>query len=170
MSAPLPPGAELVAPLPALNFLHVAALPLPRGLEAPLTPLAIWDLLTARPLPLMKAAFRLRDSISARFGVARIGGFSGRRKGMPQVGDKLDFFLIERSDAEVMTLTARDRHLDVMVCITTAGGLAGITTSVKTHNAFGKLYMLPVAPAHRLILWTMMRRLRRALAAMPAAG
>ncbi|MFN3953630.1 MAG: DUF2867 domain-containing protein [Pararhodobacter sp.] len=161
MSAPLPQGAELLARPEELAFRHCAALPLP----VPMAPIALWDLIMAQPLPLMKQAFWLRDFISARFGVARIGGFSGRRRGAPQPGDRLDFFLIERLEAQVMTLTARDRHLDVMVCITTGGGMAGITTSVKTHNAFGRLYMLPVAPAHRLILWAVMRRLARALPA-----
>ena len=119
--------------------------------------------MTAQPLPLLRQAFQLRDAIAARFGVKRIAGFSGRRATDPQVGEKLDFFLVERSDAQYLTLTERDRHLDVMIAVSTVGQVLTITASVKTHNAFGRAYMLPVAPAHKLIVWLMLRRLRRDL-------
>jgi hypothetical protein len=71
----------------------------------------------------------------------------------------LDFFLIERLEEDMMTLTTRDGHLDVMICIEIIGSKLTITASVVTHNLFGRLYMIPVAPAHRLIVWLMLRRL-----------
>ncbi|WP_232281016.1 DUF2867 domain-containing protein [Novosphingobium nitrogenifigens] len=37
------------------------------------------------------------------------------------------------------------------------------------HNAFGCAYMLPVGPAHKLIVHTMLARLRRTLASSPGA-
>ena len=54
--------------------------------------------------------------------------------------------------------------VDVMIAVTVEGCNLAITASVMTHNAFGRAYMLPVAPAHRLIVWAMMRRLKRDLA------
>ncbi len=114
------------------------------------------------PLPGMAMAFRLRDAISARFGVARIGGFSGVAVDEVEVeaGDHLDFFLVEEVSDAVLVLTSRDRHLDVMTCLLVEGRRVSITASVKTHDWFGRVYMLPVAPAHRLIVWLMLRRLR----------
>lgn len=157
----LPTDCDLVAPPDGLSFLDSQGLPLP----APMTALEAWNRVMAHPLPGMALAMRLRDAISARFGVRRIGGFSGRRVNAVEPGDHLDFFLVERATPEVLTLTARDRHLDVMTCVTTGGGRLAITSSVVTHNLFGRLYMLPVAPAHRLIVRSMLRRLRRGLAA-----
>ena len=119
----------------------------------------------AKPLPGLGLAIKLRDAISARFGVARIGGFSGAIVEAPQVGDHLDFFLIEHISDTVLSLTARDRHLDVMTCVTVEGVRLAITASVVTHNWFGRLYMIPVAQAHRLIVWAMLRRLRRSAVA-----
>ena len=84
-------GATLVAPRAALNFFDAQTVALPR----PVTPLAAWNLLMAHPLPLMATAFRLRDAISARFGVKRIGGFSGAPRDHVQPGDMLDFFRVE---------------------------------------------------------------------------
>ena len=153
----LPAHAQLIAPRAALAFLDCQSVALP----APITALEAWRLVMAQPLPGLGLAFWLRDAISARFGVARIGGFSGAAGADPQVGDHLDFFLIAHIDDQVLSLTVRDKHLDVMTCVTVEGAQLAITVSVVTHNGFGRLYMVPVAPAHRLIVWAMLRRLRR---------
>lgn len=111
----------------------------------------------------MRLAFRARDAVSAVFGVKRIGGFSGKRREAVQAGDRLDFFLVEHSAPDMLVLTERDRHLDVMICISTADRLLTVTASVVTHNTFGRLYMLPVGPAHKLIVANDLRRLKRRL-------
>ena len=60
----------------------------------------------------------------------------------PKPGDHLDCFLIE--------------HLAPvgMICIITEG---------ITHRWLGRVYMWPVGSAHRLIVWLMLRRLRRSM-------
>lgn len=151
------PRADLVAEPAALDFFHARGI----DLKAPMTALEAWNEMMRRPLPGMALAFWLRDTVAAWFGVRRIGGFSGRRAAPPQVGEKLDFFLVERVEDEILTLSERDRHLDVVTCITTGGQRLTITSSVKVHNAFGRLYMIPVAPAHRLIIWYLLRRIAR---------
>ena len=148
---------DLVAPRAALAYYDRQTLTLPQ----PMAPLQVWQRMMARPLPLIGLAFRLRDAIAARFGVKRIGGFTGRPVDEVQVGDKLDFFLVENITPTALTLTERDRHLDVMISVTVEGVELAITASVITHNAFGRAYMLPVAPAHKLIVWAMLRRLSR---------
>jgi hypothetical protein len=150
---------ELVAPRAELDFFHQSSVHLPHAM----TPLEAWTRITEEPLPLLGLAFKLRDAISARFGVTRIGGFSGEARTFVQEGDKLDFFLVETINDEVLTLSARDRHLDVLTCVTSVENTLTITSSVKVHNRFGWLYMLPVRPAHRLIVWAMLRRLKRSL-------
>lgn len=155
-----PPHAQLVAAPARLVYLDCQGVALPRLM----TPLQAWRAIMAQPLPGLKTAFRIRDAISARFGVAKIGGFSGARVENPKVGDHLDFFLVEAIHDDMMTLTARDKHLDVMICVTTDAGRLAITASVITHNWFGRAYMLPVGPAHKLIVWAMLRRLKGAAA------
>jgi len=152
-------SADLVAPRECLAYLDRQTLRLPY----PLTPLDVWRRMMARPLPLIGLAFRIRDAIAARFGVKRIGGFTGNTVGEVKVGDKLDFFVVERLSPTALTLTERDRHLDVMIAITVEGEDLAITASVVTHNAFGRAYMLPVAPAHKVIVRAMLRRLKRDL-------
>ena len=149
-------------PLPELDYHDSRSILLP----VQITALQAWNLMTAEQGPLMRLAFRTRDGISALFGVKRIGGFSGTRREAVQVGDYLDFFLVEYSAPEVLVLTERDRHLDVMTCVSLVDRELTITSSVVTHNTFGRLYMLPVGPAHKLIVNSYLKRLQRKLQGM----
>ena len=151
--------ADLVAAPSDLDYHDARGIDLPH----PMSALGAWNLAMREPLPGLKLAFMIRDAISSLFGVKPIGGFSGRNAVAPKVGDRLDFFRIERIEPEFLTLSSRDRHLDVLTCITTHDQRLVITSSVKTHNWFGKAYMLPVGPAHKLIVNVMLRRLARAL-------
>jgi hypothetical protein len=135
-------------------------------LPVDITALAAWNIMTAEPGMFMRLAFRIRDRISSLFGVKRIGGFSGSPRISVQVGERLDFFLVEHSAPDVLVLTERDRHLDVMICLSITDRVFTITSSVLTHNTFGRLYMLPVGPAHKLIVNSNLRRLKRTLDAL----
>lgn len=146
-------------PQPDLDYYDSRSITLPKAI----TPLEAWNLMTAEPQPLMRFAFKTRDAISSLFGVKRIGGFSGVRREAVKVGDRLDFFLVEHSAEDMLVLTERDRHLDVMICLSIVDRLLTITSSVVTHNAFGRIYMLPVGPAHKMIVSGDLRRLKRKL-------
>lgn len=152
----LPENVRLLAPIDALDFFDHQSATLHRAK----TPLEAWNIIMARPQPVLKAAFTVRDAISARFGVKKIGGFTGTTQSELKVGDYLDFFLVEETTKDCLVLTERDRHLDVMTCISTRDDEISITSSVKTHNWFGKAYMLPVAPAHKLIVRNMLTYLK----------
>ena len=153
---------QTLRPLPELDYHDSRSVLLP----VQITALQAWNLMTAGQGPLMRLAFRTRDGISSLFGVKRIGGFSGTRREAVQAGDYLDFFLVEHSAPEVLVLTERDRHLDVMTCVSMADRVLTITSSVVTHNTFGRLYMLPVGPAHKLIVNSYLKRLKRKLQGM----
>lgn len=131
-----------------------------RALPRAMTAYEEWRALMVRPLPGLCAAMRLRDAVAARFGLSRINGFGTSWPEAPQPGDRLDFFTIERITPEILTLAARDRHLETITCLTVAGGVLTVTSSVRTKNRLGRLYMIPVAPAHRLIVRMMLRRMR----------
>lgn len=130
-------------------------------LPSKITPLAAWNKIMSDPQPLLKIAFRIRDEVSSVFGVKRIGGFTGERVETVRVGDKLDFFLVEYVDDACLVLTERDKHLDVMTCISTQGDTLSVTSSVCVHNLFGRAYMVPVGFAHRWIVRSMFGRLQR---------
>ncbi len=157
----IPSPAPTLRPRPELNYYDSRSIRLPIAV----TPLEAWTLMTAEPGPLIRLAFKVRDRISALFGVRRIGGFSDARRGSVTAGDRLDFFLVEESTPDRLVLTVRDRHLDVMICVSIRDHLLTVTSSVVTHNTFGRLYMLPVGPAHKVIVNGDFRRLTRKLEA-----
>lgn len=156
----------LVAPREALDYYHSQSLTLPREMTA----LEAWNLMQSRPLPLMSLAFRIRDAVSSRFGVKRIGGFSGARPDHVAVGEHLDFFLVEEARPDLLVLTERDRHLDVMTCLSVEGRVFTTSASVKVHNLYGRIYMIPVGLAHGIIVRAMMRRMGQMLAASASAA
>ena len=152
---------RILAPLDRLDYFDSQTVSLSRDIS----PLQAWNLIMEDPQPLLKWAFKLRDALSKPFGVKSIGGFSGAPKDTVRAGDFLDFFLVEVSDDRTLVLTERDRHLDVMTCVSSHAGDVTITSSVTVHNRFGTAYMVPVGIAHKRIVRSMLRRLQRKLAA-----
>ncbi len=152
---------RILAPLETLNYFDTQTVSLPEQVS----PLRAWNLIMEDPHPLLNVAFKIRDVVSVRFGVKSIGGFSGTPEETVSVGDYLDFFLVEHTDDTTLVLTERDRHLDVMTCISTQGKEVSITSSVQVHNLFGKAYMVPVGIAHRFIVKNMLNRLQSKLSA-----
>ncbi len=150
---------QVLAPVRELDFFDTQSVVLPK----PVSPLNTGRILMARPKPIMTLAFKVRDRISSLFGIKKIRGFSGTVPEHVQVGQMLDFFLVEHASDTVLTLTERHRNLDVMTCISSSGHELTITSSVKTHNAFGRLYMLPVGPAHKMIVRQNLKGLARAV-------
>lgn len=70
-------------------------------------------------------------------------------------------FLVEHSAPDLLILSVRDRHLDVMICLSITDRVFTITSSVVTHNVFGRLYMLPVGLVHKLLVNRDLERLKR---------
>lgn len=160
------PPQHLVAPRGQLDYYDRQSVVLDR----PITPIQAWNMVRAQRRPVLGLAFRIRDAISARFGVRRIGGFTAMPMTEIREGARLDFFRVEHAAPDLVVLTERDRHLDVMICLTCKGAVLTVTASVVTHNRYGRAYMRVVGPAHRLIVRGMLRRMRRDIAASPGSG
>lgn len=152
---------RILEPVSGLDYFDSQSINLPRAIR----PLEAWNTLMADPQPLLRVAFKIRDAISSCFGVKKIGGFSGSAVENVKVGDYVDFFLVEYVEEGVLVLTERDRHLDVMTCISSDGTTVAITSSVRVHNWFGRAYMVPVGIAHKWIVRGMLKRLRAKMGA-----
>ncbi|WP_299962328.1 DUF2867 domain-containing protein [uncultured Roseobacter sp.] len=154
-------GPYIPLPRSQLDYLDTQQI----ALDEDITPLAAWSRMTTDVSPVLRAAFALRDWVCSLAGVKSIAGFSGRTVETVSAGDHLDFFLVEYVDDRSLVLTERDRHLDVMTCISVGDRVVSVTSSVKVHNWFGRAYMLPVGIAHRRIVRSMLRRLEHARSA-----
>lgn len=77
-------------------------------------------------------------------------------------GDRVGIFTIRSVCDEEVVLEIIDSHLDVVVSVYRHGeSPARLTTStlVFYHNGLGRLYMLPVAPMHRIVVRSIMGNL-----------
>lgn len=151
-------GALLADQRDRLNFYHQDQ----TWIDARMNALDAYHALTSyNPVPL-RLSFWLRDAIGRIFGLEPISGFKGAGS-LAEVkpGDKLDFFEILYASKDELAVTSRDKHLIVVVSIcldAPVGDLRrlSLVTSVKTHNLLGRAYMLPVGPAHGIIVRKML--------------
>ena len=109
----------------------------------------------------------LRNRVVSPFGLKNLGGMSridaAKKESEYKPGDRVGIFtLISRSANEVL-LGDKDKHLDVVVSVhkrvegESGATVVTVTTVVHVKNWLGRLYMLPVAPAHRVIARSMVR-------------
>lgn len=111
--------------------------------------------------PWVNAAMVARNRVVQLLGLKNLGALNNldraRTASAYKPGDRIGIFtLFEASDHEVL-LGDRDKHLDVVLSVhkrLLASGQAvavTLTTVVHVKNLLGRLYMLPVTPAHRII-------------------
>lgn len=151
----------IIAPQNELNFYHQDHC---RIQKQNLSAFDVYLLMT-EPNRFLNFCFYLRDVFSRLGGVKAIYGFCEPRPTQPpKPNEKLDFFDVVKNDKNELCLTAIDRHLSVMLHI----GLyleehvtnIVVTTSVKTHEWFGRLYMQPVSKAHGMIVHHMLKNVK----------
>ena len=102
-----------------------------------------------------------RNQVVSLLGLKNLGKLSRLDPDKPAsayvAGERVGIFtVIMNSDGEVL-LGDKDRHLDVTLSVHKscdvgcAQATITVTTVVHVHNWFGRLYMLPVTPMHRVI-------------------
>jgi hypothetical protein len=106
----------------------------------------------------------LRDRMVRPLGiktVGRLGKRDDRPPGDYAIGDTLSIFTVVAITPTEVVLGIDDTHLDVRIAFLKRLGDGGsryaVCSVVTTHNALGKVYMLPVAVVHPLLVKTMMR-------------
>ncbi len=157
------PSSEvaLIAERSELDYFDQQQAALPEGMTA----FQAYCCMTADSPAWLRGAFWVRDKLSQLAGVEQIDGFSAQRPvSPPQEGGKLDFFDVLAISDDELLLTSVDRHLGVLIAINIertehSGSRLTITASVRNKNFFGRLYMIPVAPAHVMIVRNMLGKL-----------
>lgn len=109
--------------------------------------------------------------LAARNAIVRFFGLKSAELTMTGQETVGGFPLLSTSDDRAL-LGFNDRHLDFRILITVDRVDAlqqrvTLTTLVKRHNLFGRLYILVVTPFHRLIVRTFLHRLARQAAVSP---
>lgn len=110
----------------------------------------------------------LRNRVVGLVGLKNLGSLGGLRAGKAAAdykpGDRAGIFTVLRVSDDEVILGDDDRHLrvQVSVCKLRDGGqdAVAVSTVVHLHGLLGRLYMIPVAPLHKLIVPAVLRRLR----------
>jgi hypothetical protein len=160
MNAEIDPSI-LLAPIDQLNFVHQDQ----QLIDKNITASQAYFMMTTQPPIWLDIAFKVRDFLSQHLaGVQPIQGFNSQSKAL-ELGGKADFFdVIKVSDHELF-LQSTDKHLSVLVVLqihpyNEQKNKLKISTSVVTYNLFGKIYMLPVAMVHGVIVRRLLRNLK----------
>jgi hypothetical protein len=112
---------------------------------------------------------RLRNRAVQLVGLKNVGKLADVKSAKPESayrpGDRVGVFTLHSSEPDEVIVGDNDKHLEAFVALTrlpaTQEGrqYISITTVVHVHNMLGRLYLLPVAPMHKLVAPAMLSRL-----------
>ena len=164
----VPNDSEIKSILPGAYFYDAWAV---NTAEPDLTALEQFLRVARRTPRWIEWAMALRNHTVRLFGLKHVGGLSqldaNKNAADYQPGDRVGIFtLFAKSDHEVL-LGDKDKHLDVVVSIHKQTSseqslpVLTLTTVVHVHNWLGRLYMLPVRPAHRIVVRAMLKMVGR---------
>jgi Protein of unknown function (DUF2867) len=161
-----PHGSQIASRLPGAYFHDAWAI---RATEPNLNALEQF-LRVARKTPAwIDRLMAIRNRIVALFGLKNLGGIAqtdpNKKASDYQAGDRVGIFTLISNTANEVLLGDSDKHLNVVVSVHKQADsinrdtLITVTTVVHVHNWLGRLYMIPVTPAHKVIARAMVRAL-----------
>ena len=115
-------------------------------------------LITSRSPRWIETLTRLRNLLVGPFGLKTSGETETPRR------ETIGLFPVLAETPDRMIMGFNDKHLDfrVVVDVVPPGSVPSqqvtLTTLVKTHNRFGRIYLAIITPFHRLIAPAMLRR------------
>lgn len=155
-AVPVDAGSVLHAQLPGTDFVHACRAQVPRDGRSALQ--AYKDMAATVP-GWFDALMAVRNGGMRLLGMKDLGSLRAVQGAVDAApGQRLGIFTVQRCTADAIVLEDDDRHLRVQLALQWRGDALEIATVVHTHNAFGRLYMLPVAPVHRGIVPLLLRR------------
>jgi len=153
----VPPSSRISRELHGADFFDSYEMPIAHdGRSA----LEIYLKIVARTPSWANFLMATRNRVVAVLGLKNLGHLGDlnqtKESAAYRVGDRMGIFsLLSVSDDEII-LGDSDKHLDVKVsvCKLAQDGRqsVAVTTVVHIHNLLGRVYMLFVAPVHRLIV------------------
>lgn len=160
---PVPPATRISAEIPGSWFHDCYLMPLAHGGR---TALEIFLATVARSPRWVETMMGLRNRVVRLIGLKDLGHLGTlpplKEASAYKVGDRIGIFtLLSVTDDEVI-VGDDDKHLHVKVSLCKVvrddREAVAMTTVVHIHNRLGRLYMLFVAPMHRIIAPAVMAR------------
>ncbi|WP_313441462.1 DUF2867 domain-containing protein [Stenotrophomonas sp.] len=150
VTAPPSAASVLRAQLAGADFVHACQASTRRDGRSALQ--AYRDMATTIP-SWFDGLMALRNRGMRLLGMKDLGSLRAVQDTMaPRPGQRLGIFTLQSLRDDAIVLEDNDRHLRVQLALQWQGDMLEVATVVHTHNVFGRVYMLPVAPVHRLIV------------------
>lgn len=167
-----PPGNALAPALADAYFAHCASVALPVW---PSSALQAHRALMALSPRWLQLAMAVRNRVMRWLGMKDLGRIAETGHVVdPQPGERVGIFTLLSATPDQVVLGDRDRHLSVSLSLQLCQSPDGVrlycTTVVEQPTRFGRLYMLPVDPVHRVIVPLMLHRYARQLRRHGAGG
>jgi hypothetical protein len=169
VETPVPPHSRAAALLDGASFFDCWSV---RTRPTDLCALDLFRAAALRTPRWVNLAMGARNRIVQRLGLKNLGHLDELDASRPaqsfRPGERLGIFTLFEQSFDEALLGDHDRHLNVVLSVHRAkvdDGQAlqvSLTTIVHVKNLLGRLYMLPVTPAHRLIAPAVLGRLATA--------
>ena len=157
----LPRQSAVATVYESTNLADAFAIQLPFGTSS--DPEVLWRFLISQQPPWIGWLTNVRDAIVACFGLKtakHLATLSSEAK-----PDRLGIFKVYGKSESEIVLGEDDKHLDFRLSVLctpdlspTLGGQLIVSTVVHCHNLLGRAYILVIAPFHRQVVKTSLRR------------
>jgi hypothetical protein len=165
----IPAGCSLHARAQTASFADAFSTLVPRS---DLTATELFVAIGRQTPAWINSLMNLRNSIVRQLGLKDLGTLAALPHTLVeplQPGQRVGIFTFVRSTPDELVVQDDDKHLTVQLAllkrnIDTEHDEITLCTVVHTHNTLGSLYMLPVGPAHKRIVPTVLRQAPAAVA------
>jgi hypothetical protein len=162
--ASLPPESRITKAYASTNLADAYSIELPSG--ASNNPELLARFIFSHQAPWISSLIAIRDAIVGRFGLKTAKQLTSVGAGSKT--DRVGFFKIYGTSPTEIVLGEDDKHLDFRLSVLcsnqpSSGGKRQLTLStvVHCHNRLGRLYILIIAPFHRLVVQSSLRSAAR---------
>lgn len=117
----------------------------------------------------VEVLMQLRNRIVGLVGLKNLGTLGGIDAAKPESsykpGDRVGVFTLRSNERREVIVADNDKHLEVILSLVVLPRneeqpqRVSLTTVVHVHNLLGRIYMLPVAPLHKVIARAVLKRL-----------
>jgi len=160
----LPPESGIAKTYASMNLADAYSIELPTG--ASTNPELLARFIFSQQVPWVSGLMTVRDALVAGFGLKTAKQLTSL--GAQSGADRVGIFKIYSTSQTEVVLGEDDKHLDFRLSVLCSGQPSPgskrhliLSTVVHCHNRLGRLYILLIAPFHRLVVRSSLRRAAR---------
>lgn len=151
---PLPAQSAVAGVYPSVQLADAFAIQLPPG--AAHDPEVLARFMFANQPAWIAMLMRVRDGIVSAFGLKT--GKHLATLAIEARAERVGIFKIYSKNATEIVVGEDDKHLDFRVSVMRTNALLTVSTVVHCHNRLGRVYLLVIAPFHRMVVKASLRR------------